>query len=75
MSSVTSYALKENHPLMVSVSGDGPTRQFKLSVREYRAKIRKYCAYFNTIAVSKVYDEYEETVKLANGIVFNACLY
>lgn len=75
MSSVTAYAQKENHPLLVEVTGDGKKRCFKLTVKQYRDKIKKYCAWFETETVSKTYDDYQETVRLGNGIEFNVCLY
>lgn len=75
MSSVTAYALQENHPLLVEVTGDGEKRCFKLTVKQYRNKIKKYCAYFGTTTVSKVYDDWSETVRLGNGIEFNVYLY
>lgn len=75
MSSVTSYALQENHPLLVEVTGDGDKRCFKLTVKQYREKIKKYCAWFETTTVSKTYNDYQETVRLGNGIEFNVYLY
>lgn len=75
MSSVTAYALKENHPLLVEVTGDGNNRYFKLTVKQYREKIKKYCAWFETTTVSKTYDDWSETVRLGNGIEFNVYLY
>lgn len=75
MSSVTLYALQENHPLLVEVTGDGDKRYFKLTVAQYKEKIKKYCAWFDTTTVSKTYNDYQETVRLGNGIEFNVYLY
>ena len=72
---VVTYALQENCPLLVEVTGDGKRRTFKLSVSEYRDKIKRYCAWFSTCTVSKTYNDWQETVRLANGIEFNAYLY
>lgn len=76
MSDVLLYAKQTNHPLFVRIEISKETKkEFKLSLKRYKQMIKNYCAWYNTVTVSHYYSDIEDTVRLANGITFNAILY
>ena len=75
MSDVLLYAKQANHPLYVTVKRDKEEKNFKLSLKRYKQMIKNYCIWYNTRTVCHAYNDYEDTVTLANGIEFKAILY
>ena len=75
MSDVLLYAKQTSHPLYVTVKIDKEEKNFKLSLKRYKQMIKNYCAWYGTTTVSHSYSDYEDTVRLANGIEFKAILY
>lgn len=76
MNNLLTYAKQANHPLLVTVEipGNKP-KEFKLSLKRYKQMVKNYCLWYNTCTVMHSWNDYEDTVKLANKITFNAILY
>ena len=75
MSDVLIYARQANHPLFVTVSLPNETKEFKLSLKRYRQMIKNYCIWYNAVTVLHTYNDFEDNVRLSNGITFTAMLY
>lgn len=76
MTNLLTYAKTNRHPLFVTVEmPTGAKKEFKLTVARYQQMIKNYCNWYKTTTVSHSYNDYEDTVRLANKIEFNAILY
>lgn len=76
MNNLLTYAKQANHPLFVTVEIPGQKiKEFKLSLKRYQQMIKNYCSWYNTVTICHSYNDYEDGVKLANGIEFKAILY
>lgn len=70
------YAKKTGHPLVVTIMGrDDSPRTFKMSAKELMKSIRRHCAFYGAVKVSEIHGEYEDTIRLSNGMEFNVMLY
>lgn len=76
MNNLLTYAKQNKHPLCVTVEIPGQKqKEFKLSAKRYQQMVKNYCAWYNTCTVLHSYNDYEDGVRLANGIEFKAILY
>lgn len=76
MNNLLTYAKQANHPLFVIVEIPGQkTKEFKLSLKRHQQMVKNYCRWYDTIIIGHTYNDYEDGVRLANGITINAALY